>query len=156
MQNTFSVNIQIRYTEKARHLYGATGLNQATPLAAGCDLRANIEQEWCIIPNERILIPTGIFIAMPRGIMGCIYSRSGLGVKHGIVVTQGVGIIDADYRGEIFVGVHNIAQEEYTITPGERIAQIIFQPAIMPIFSEVHELDITERGEGAFGHTGNV
>ena len=156
MQNTFSANIQIRYTEKARHLYGATGLNQATPLAAGCDLRAHIGQEYLIIPNERTLIPTGIFLAMPQGIMGCIYSRSGLGVKHGIVVTQGVGIIDADYRGEIFVAIHNIAQEEYTITPGERIAQIIFQPAITPIFSEVSALETTERGSGAFGHTGHI
>jgi dUTP pyrophosphatase len=103
------------------------------------------------------MIPTGIAIALPTNEVGAfLYARSGLGVKHGICLSNGVGVIDADYRGEICVGLCNVSDKSYTIEPFERIAQMVIAPVIIPTFTEVESLDSTDRGEGGFGSSGTM
>ena len=130
----------------------------ATPGSAGLDLRADIEAEsLTIAPGSRAAIPTGIAIAIQTpGLAGFIYSRSGLGAKHGLTVAQGVGVIDPDYRGEIIVWLLNTSQEPRTISRHERIAQLVLAPIVRPIVTPVTDLDDTSRGHGGFGHTGKV
>ena len=100
-------------------------------------------------------IPTGIAIAIENNETAAfVYARSGLGIKHGISLSNGVGVIDSDYRGEICVGLINTSSEDYTIQPGERIAQLVLAPVIPAQPVEVDSLDETERGEGGFGSTG--
>ncbi|MDR2075487.1 MAG: dUTP diphosphatase [Desulfovibrio sp.] len=136
-------------------MYGRDGLLRATPGAVGVDLRSCAEREEPIPPGERRLIGTGIAIEpMAPGIAGFVYSRSGLGGLTGIVVAQGVGVIDPDYRGEIRVPLLNTGREVYMVHPGERIAQLVFQPFCRPVFREVARLGGTKRGSGGFGHTG--
>ncbi len=148
--------VRILFTnENARLLYGESGLQPATPQAVGIDLRACITLHIPVAPSERKSIPVGIALEPRRaGIAGFVYSRSGLGAVKGLVVAQGVGIIDPDYRGEVSVFLLNTSQEVYIVQPGERIAQIVFQPYFRPVFEEVAALNSTERGTGGFGHTG--
>ncbi len=128
---------------------------RATGGSAGADLYACLEKSVTINPGELKLIPTGIAIALPDSSCAAfLYARSGLGVKHGICLSNGVGVIDSDYRGEICAGLCNVSNKPYTIEPGERIAQMVISPVIIPEFSEVSELDKTARGEGGFGSTG--
>ncbi|MBR5996174.1 MAG: dUTP diphosphatase [Eubacteriaceae bacterium] len=127
----------------------------ATPGSSGVDLRANIAGEIVINPREITAIPTGIFIEMPEGIEAQIRSRSGMTLKHGIVVANGIGTIDSDYRGEISVIITNISNEPYTVSPGEKIAQMVFCEYVKAEFNAKETLDDTERGAGGFGHTGN-
>lgn len=128
---------------------------RATSGSAGMDLCACIENDVVLNPGERALIPTGICIGMPSSdYVALIFARSGLGIKHGITLSNGVGVIDSDYRGEIGVGLCNLGSEAYTIKNGERIAQmVIMKPQIMEM-KEVEKLDSTERGAGGFGSTG--
>lgn len=130
----------------------------ATPGSAGMDLRADIEAaELTIAPGERAKIPTGIAIEIESpGVAGFIYSRSGLGAKHGLTVAQGVGVIDPDYRGELIVWLLNTSKEAKTITRHERIAQLVLAPVVRPIVTPVEELGETRRGDGGFGHTGTL
>ena len=114
--------------------------------SAGCDLRANI--------TEDVVIPTGIYIALPDGYEAQIRSRSGLTLRHGIVVANGIGTIDSDYRGEIKVILYNQSKTDYTVTPGERISQMVIARYEKADFTEVTDLDETDRGEGGFGHSG--
>ncbi len=150
-----SLPVRILFFRDARTVYGENGLTPATEQSAGIDLRACIDAAVTLAPGEREKIPTGLAVepTLP-GFAGFVYSRSGLGAKKGVVVAQGVGVIDPDYRGEILVFLLNTGQEAYTVTPGERIAQIIFQPFVRPLFQPVSALGETGRGAGGFGSTG--
>ena len=128
----------------------------ATKGSAGYDIYAAIKESITIEPGKRVLIPTGIAAEIPEGTAGFIFTRSGLGIKHGIHVTNGVGVIDSDYRGEIHVGLHNLSEVSYTVNPGERVAQLIIMPYFKVDIIEADELDETKRGEGGFGSTGKV
>ena len=123
--------------------------------SAGMDLYACIDKEITIAPNQLKIIPTGIAISLPSSdVAAFLYARSGLGVKHGICLSNGVGVVDSDYRGEICVGLCNVSSEPYTISKNERIAQMVIAPVVMAEFTEAEELDETLRGEGGFGSTG--
>ncbi|MDR1805268.1 MAG: dUTP diphosphatase [Clostridium sp.] len=129
---------------------------RATGGSAGYDLCACTEEPLCLKPGERALLPSGIAVAVPEGCALLIFARSGLAVKHGIVPANCVGVVDSDYRGEIMVGLVNQSKEEYTISPGERIAQMLLVPVLTPELEAVDELTETERGAGGFGSTGRV
>ena len=122
--------------------------------AAGADLYANIESTETILPHETKLIKTGIAMAIPKGLMGLIFARSGLASKRGLAPANKVGVVDADYRGEIMVALHNHSEQEQNIEPKERIAQMVFVPYIKGVFEVVDDLDDTTRGAGGFGSTG--
>ena len=126
----------------------------ATALSAGLDLKANITEPVTLKPLERVLVPTGLFIALPEGTEAQVRTRSGLAAKHGITVLNSPGTIDADYRGEIKVILVNLSNEPFVINPGERIAQMVVARFERAQWVEVQELDSTERGEGGFGSTG--
>ncbi|MDD5854996.1 MAG: dUTP diphosphatase [Prevotella sp.] len=126
----------------------------ATSQSAGMDLRANIDKSITIHPMERILIPTGLFMALPPGFEAQIRPRSGLALKHGITVLNSPGTIDADYRGEIMVLLINLSVDDFIINDGERIAQMIIAKHETIEFAVVDKLDETERGSGGYGHTG--
>ncbi len=130
----------------------------STPGAAGLDLRADIDApHLTIAPGERAAVPTGIAIEIDApGVAGFVYSRSGLGAKHGLTVAQGVGVIDPDYRGEIVVWLLNTSAEPRTIARHERIAQLVLAPVVRPVITPVDALGDTARGHGGFGHTGTV
>ena len=126
----------------------------ATELSAGMDLRANLEQPIELQPLQRTLVPTGLFIALPAGYEAQVHPRSGLAIKKGITVLNSPGTIDADYRGEVCVILVNLSSEPFTITDGERIAQMVIASHEQVEWSEVDVLGDTERGAGGFGHTG--
>ena len=126
----------------------------ATPLSAGMDIRANLEQPVTLKPLERKLIPTGLYIALPDGYEAQIRPRSGLALKRGITVLNSPGTIDADYRGEVGVLLINLSNEEFVVSDGERIAQMVIARHEQPRWETVEELDETERGTGGYGHTG--
>lgn len=130
----------------------------ATEGAAALDLRACIEEPVTLRPRGRTLIKTGIAInMMDPGLVAIVASRSGLSLKHGIRVAQGVGVIDADYHGEIGVILFNDGEEPYVIQPGERIAQLMFQPVIQVALQYVDAFSTeTQRGAGGFGSTGKA
>ena len=116
----------------------------ATPGSAAMDL-----------PGGRTVIPTGIAIALPSAdYVALVFARSGLGIKHGVVPGNCVGVIDSDYRGEIMVGLYNSGESEYTVQPGDRIAQLMVTPVVQADVELVDKLDETERGAGGFGSTG--
>jgi len=122
--------------------------------AAGLDLRANIEAPSVLAPLQRRIVPTGLSIALPEGYEAQIRPRSGLAAKYGLTVLNAPGTIDADYRGDIGVILINLSEEEYTLQPGERIAQMVIAPFIQIRGEEVNSLSATARGEKGFGSTG--
>ena len=122
--------------------------------AAGADLYANISQTETIMPHETKLIKTGVAMAIPKGLMGLIFARSGLASKRGLAPANKVGVVDADYRGEIMVALHNHTNSEQSIEPKERIAQMVFVPYVKGVFEVVDDLEETARGAGGFGSTG--
>ena len=122
--------------------------------SAGMDVRANIKEPITLKSLERILIPTGLRVAIPEGYEIQVRPRSGLAIKHGITMLNTPGTVDSDYRGELKVIVVNLSNEAYTIEPNERIGQFVLNKIEQIEFVEVEELDSTERGEGGFGHTG--
>ena len=127
----------------------------ATAGAAAMDLCACIDAPITISAGARAVISTGIAIALPDAQhVALLFARSGLGIKRGICLANGVGVIDSDYRGEIRVGLANISAEDYTVMPGDRIAQLMIAPVVCPRVSFVDELDETERGAGGLGSTG--
>lgn len=128
----------------------------ATDGSAAVDLCAAIEEEITLAPGERRLIPTGIAISIPKGTVAILSARSGLSYKKGIAAANGIGVIDSDYRGEIFFSSINLSNEPYTVTPGERICQMMLMPVFCMNFTEVDSLDETLRGAGGFGSTGNI
>ena len=114
-----------------------------------------MDSDVVLKPGQRALIPTGIAIALPdSSYVAYIYARSGLAIKYGITLSNCVGVVDSDYRGEVKVGLVNLSDEDYTVSSGERIAQMVIAPVIIPEINEVDELDETERGAGGFGSTG--
>jgi len=122
--------------------------------AAGVDLYAAVEQDLAIAPGQRVLVPTGIAIALPENYEAQIRPRSGLALKYGLTLLNTPGTIDWDYRGEIKVIVINLGDKEYILHRGERIAQMIFNRVEKAELVEVEQLDDTNRGSGGFGHTG--
>lgn len=118
------------------------------------DLRANITEDIELGSLERILVPTGLFIALPAGTEAQIRPRSGLAYKHGLTVLNSPGTIDADYRGEVKVLLVNLSNQPFTIKNGERVAQMVVAKHEQPVWDEVEVLNETVRGEGGFGHTG--
>lgn len=122
--------------------------------AAGADLYACIDVNISFQPGETKFIPTGLAMEIPVGYAGLIYARSGLACKKGLAPANKVGVIDADYRGEIMVALHNHSKEPVTIEPKERIAQLVITPYLTAVFEEADELNDTVRGEGGFGSTG--
>lgn len=129
----------------------------ATTGSAAADLYAATEEAVTLQPGQRAMIPTGIAIQLPdAGYVALVCARSGLAVKHGLALSNGVGVIDSDYRGEIQVGLINQSQTAYTIQPGERIAQLMIMPVVQAAFVQAESLDETERGSGGFGSTGRL
>lgn len=126
----------------------------ATPFSAGMDIRADLQEPLTLNPLQRMLIPTGLYIALPEGYECQARPRSGLAVKHGITVLNSPGTIDADYRGELKILLVNLSDTPFVIEPGERIAQLVVAKHEHVEWSEVEVLDETERGEGGFGSTG--
>ena len=122
--------------------------------SAGMDLQAFLSEPLTLEPMERTLIPTGLYMAIEEGYEAQIRARSGLSIKHGITLINAIGTIDSDYRGELKVAVVNLSKEAYTITPRERIAQMVINKYEKATLEEVEVLDETLRGEGGFGSTG--
>ena len=126
----------------------------ATTGSSGMDIRAFLTIPITMAPMERVLIPTGLFLALPENWEAQIRPRSGLAIKQGLTCLNTPGTIDADYRGELKVILINLSNEPQLITDGDRIAQIVFQKVEKVILEKVETLEATERGAGGFGHTG--
>lgn len=144
-------------TLRLRRLPHAVGLplpEPASPGSAGADLRAALEGEQTLRPGERALIPTGLILEIPPGWEGQVRPRSGLALRHGVTVANAPGTIDSDYRGEVGVILVNLGSEPFTVTRGERIAQVVIAPVARVRFEEAEELSDSSRGEGGFGSTG--
>lgn len=122
--------------------------------AAGMDLKASLKAPVTLKPGQRLLVPTGLSIELPPGYEAQIRARSGLAIKAGIGLVNGVGTIDSDYRGEIKVALINWGEEPFTISDGDRIAQMVIAKYERITWQETENLDSTERGSGGFGHTG--
>ncbi|MBR5514650.1 MAG: dUTP diphosphatase [Clostridia bacterium] len=125
-----------------------------SPYSAGADLYNSQEEPVTLKSGESFLFHTGIAMEIPQGYVGLVYARSGLASKKGLAPANKVGVIDADYRGEIMVCLHNHSKSDQTVEPGERIAQIVIAPFLTADYEEVNELSDTLRGEGGFGSTG--
>ena len=128
----------------------------ATPLSAGVDLRAAIDQTLILPPLGRIAVPTGLAVALPEGYEAQVRPRSGLALNDGVTVLNSPGTIDADYRGEIKVILINLSHRPFAIERGQRIAQLVVAPVIQIGWQEVHVLEKTERGDGGHGSTGTM
>ena len=144
-------NIEVKIVNRGPHDVPQYG----TPLSAGMDLRAWLDEPLTLQPLERALVHTGIYIALPEGYECQIRPRSGLALKRGLTVLNTPGTIDADYRGEVGVIVVNLSNEAQTIEDGERICQMIVARHETVEWHAVEVLDDTERGAGGFGHTGS-
>ena len=142
--------MKVKIINKSKHNLPA----YETIQSAGMDLRANIDETLILQPHERVLVPTGLFIALPEGYEAQIRPRSGLAAKHGITVLNSPGTIDADYRGEIKVLLINQSDQAFEIKDSERIAQMVISAYTRVEWEETDELDETTRGAGGFGHTG--
>ncbi|PLX48344.1 MAG: dUTP diphosphatase [Desulfobulbaceae bacterium] len=123
-------------------------------LAAGMDIQAAIEADVILAPGERVLLPTNVAMAIAPGYEIQVRPRSGLAIKHGVTVVNSPGTIDADYRGEIKVGLINLGDKDFAISRGDRIAQLVLAPVCRASLLQVEELPETGRGVGGFGHTG--
>lgn len=142
--------LEVKIINRSQHplpRYETTG-------AAGLDLRANLTKDIVLLPLERALIPTGLFIELPLGYEAQVRPRSGLAYKKGITVLNSPGTIDADYRGEVGVILVNLSNEAFTVSNGERIAQLVIARHEQAAWVEVNELSDTNRGAGGFGSTG--
>ena len=142
--------MKVRIVNQSRHPLPS----YSTLLSAGMDLRAHLEAPVTVAPHERALVPTGLYISLPRGFEAQIRPRSGLALKKGVTVLNTPGTIDADYRGEIGVIIINLSQEAFVVNDGERIAQMVVARHETVEWEECGKLDETERGAGGFGHTG--
>ena len=127
----------------------------ATPGSAAMDLRACLDGPVTLQAGARAVIPTGLAMALPSAdYVALVFARSGLGIKKGVCLSNGVGVIDSDYRGEIAVGLVNLSGEDYTVQPGDRIAQLMVVPVVQPTVTLADALDETDRGSGGLGSTG--
>lgn len=144
--------VEVRVLEHARDLdlpaYG-------TALSAGCDLRAALSEPITLEPGRRVVVPTGLCVALPPGTELQVRPRSGLAVRHGITVLNAPGTIDADYRGELQVPLINLGEQPFVIQHGDRVAQIVLAPVVQIAWHPVDALDETDRGAGGFGSTGH-
>ena len=143
--------MNIRIVNKSNHTLPA----YSTLLSAGMDLRANLIKPVVLVPCERFLVPTGLYISLPKGYEAQIRPRSGLAIKNGITVLNAPGTIDADYRGEIGVILINLSKENFKINDGDRIAQMVIAKYETVEWELCESLDETTRGAGGFGHTGS-
>jgi dUTP pyrophosphatase len=153
MVSGFKLDMKVKYLHKVA---AESPIGYSTQSSAGIDLRACMENDFQeIAPGERFAFHTGIAIEIcSEGVAGFVYSRSGLGTKEGLTVSQGVGVIDPDYRGEIIVSLLNTSDKNRRVERGQRIAQLVLMPYHHARIIPVEELDETERGCGGFGHTG--
>ncbi len=142
--------MNVRIINKSHHALPA----YSTPLSAGMDLRANLDEPITIAPLQRVLVPTGLFMALPAGYEAQVRPRSGLAIKKGITVLNSPGTVDADYRGEVCVILVNLSSEPFVVNDGERIAQMVIAKHETVEWTLVETLDETERGAGGFGHSG--
>lgn len=142
--------MKVEIINKSKHPLPA----YATVASAGMDLRANLDAPVVLEPLQRALVPTGLFMAIPEGYEAQVRPRSGLAIKKGITVLNSPGTIDADYRGEVCVILVNLSNEPFTITDGERIAQMVIARHQKVEWEPVEVLGETQRGVGGFGHTG--
>lgn len=142
--------MKVQIINKSKHPLPA----YATEQSAGMDLRANLDMPIVLKPLQRCLVPTGLFMALPKGFEAQVRPRSGLAIKKGISVLNSPGTIDADYRGEVCVILVNLSSENFVIEDGERIAQMVIARHEQAEWEEVDVLEETERGSGGFGHTG--
>ena len=142
--------MKVRIVNRSRHALPA----YQTPLSAGMDVRADLDNSVTLAPLERAMIPTGLYVELPAGCEMQVRPRSGLAAKHGITVLNSPGTIDADYRGEIRVILVNLSGEPFTVEAGERIAQLVVARHEQVEWEPVEELGTTERGAGGFGSTG--
>lgn len=142
--------MKVKIINKSHH----TLPEYATEYSAGLDLRAYISEDITLKPLQRTLVPTGLFIELPKGYEAQIRPRSGLAFKHGLTVLNSPGTIDADYRGEIKVILVNLSNEDFVIKDGERICQMVIAQHAQVEWQEVDTIEETERGAGGFGHTG--
>ncbi|WP_147821417.1 dUTP diphosphatase [Salidesulfovibrio onnuriiensis] len=147
------IDVKVKFLHK---VWDENELAYGTPHSVGLDLRACFDEEYIEIePGGRAAIPSGIAIEVREpGVAGFVYSRSGLGTKEGLTVSQGVGVIDPDYRGEIKVSLLNTSGEKRRIRRGQRIAQLVFKTCYQANIIPSEELSETQRGAGGFGHTG--
>ena len=142
--------MQVKIVNRSKH----ANPEYSTEFSAGMDLRANLETPILLKPLERKMIPTGLFIELPKGYEAQIRPRSGLAIKKGISVLNSPGTIDADYRGEINVIIINLSNEEFIVNDGERICQMVIAKHESVVWQQVEVLQDTVRGAGGFGHTG--
>ena len=142
--------MEIRVVNKSHHPLPS----YSTEYSSGMDLRAFLEAPVTLKPLERILIPTGLYISLPKGYEAQIRPRSGLAIKNGITVLNTPGTIDSDYRGEVRIILINLSKEDFIIQDGERICQMVIAQHEHTKWKEVDMLDETDRGDGGFGHTG--
>ena len=140
--------------QRLPHADGLDLPSYATAGAAGMDLLAAVQAPVVILPGERVLVPTGLRVALPAGHELQVRPRSGLALKHGIVLPNSPGTVDEDYRGELQVIVMNAGTEPFTVTRGMRIAQAVLAPVVRAVWHETETLETTARGEGGFGSTG--
>lgn len=148
---TVAVHISWLNPEQAA---GASLPSYETAMAAGMDIAAMIDEPVVIDPGSIALIGTGLAVAIPQGFEIQVRPRSGLAVKHGITIINAPGTIDADYRGEVKVGLINLGKAAFTVRRGDRIAQLVLAPVARAELQVVESLSVTERGDGGFGHTG--
>ncbi|MGE5346033.1 MAG: dUTP diphosphatase [Acidithiobacillales bacterium] len=141
--------VEDRFSDLAPPLYASDG-------AAGADLRAALDAPLTVPPGGRALVPTGLVLEIPEGFEGQVRARSGLALRKGLTLANGVGTIDADYRGEVGVAVVNLGEEPVTIARGERIAQLVVSPVARATFAAAGELGVSSRGSGGFGSTGSA
>ena len=155
MSTNYEVDVKVKFLS---NLCTPENFHYATPYSAGIDLRACIDQDQIVLaPGQRYAFPAGVAIEITkRGIAAFVFSRSGLGTKEGLVVSQGVGVIDPDYRGEIIVSLLNTSSEQRIVSRGQRIAQLVFMPVYTANIIPVSNLTPTQRGAGGFGHTGKI
>lgn len=143
--------MKIKIVNKSKHKLP----EYSTVASAGMDLRANLDEDIILAPRKRVLVPTGLFLELPVGYEAQIRPRSGLAIHKGVTVLNSPGTIDADYRGEILVILVNLSDEDFIVSDGERICQMIISRHEQADWILVEELKETERGSGGFGHTGN-
>ena len=126
----------------------------ATQGAAALDLHACIDEPLTSPPGGQAVVPTGLAVAIPTGYVGILAVRSSMGIRNGVTLSNGIGVIDSDYRGPLGAGLHNLSQTPYTVQPGDRVAQLMVVPVIREQIAGVDELPPTRRGSGGFGSTG--
>ena len=148
----YNLEMKVRIVNKSKHSLP----EYSTAFAAGMDLRASLDESIVLEPGDRALIPTGLFIELPRQYEAQIRPRSGLAIKHGISIVNAPGTIDADYRGEIGIILINLSQEDFVISNGDRICQMVINKHERIQWQETDDLNETDRGERGFGHTGRT